>query len=229
MHAEMELSRAGEWPDALPAPQSATEELANSITHGLGLAASLVGAAVLVRLADWQSAVGAGCLAYVVTLVAVYGASFLSHAVRTPVWRQRFRMLDQGFIYLLIAGTYTPYALAYLGSEWSLLSAAMWAIALLGFASKVFARHRIDSVSLGLYLVLGWLPIVAARPLLERVPAEGLWWIVAGGLSYTAGTVFLRLDTRYRYFHAIWHVLVIAGSLCHYAGVLWYVVPATAA
>lgn len=228
MHAEMEL--AGQWADVVPVRQSAAEELANSVTHGLGLVLSLLGAALLVpQASETASPIGVGCLVYVATLVAVYGASFLSHAVQAPVWRQRFRMLDQGFIYLLIAGTYTPYALVYLGPEWSLLSVAMWGTALLGFASKVFARYRIDSVSLGLYLVLGWLPIVAARPLLERVPVEGLWWIVAGGLAYTFGTVFLRFDTRYRYFHAIWHVLVIAGSACHFAGVFWHVVPAAAA
>ena len=227
MHAEMELTRP--WPDGVPVRQSAAEELANSITHGLGLVLSLLGAALLVPQASQRpGAIGLGCLVYVSTLVAVYGASFLSHAVQTPIWRQRFRMLDQGFIYLLIAGTYTPYALAYLGPEWTLLSAAMWSIALLGFVSKVFARHRIDSVSLGLYLVLGWLPVVAARPLVEQVPVEALWWIVTGGLAYTLGTVFLQLDNRYRYFHAVWHVLVIAGSACHFAGVLWHVVPSAA-
>jgi hemolysin III len=228
MHAEVELR--SQWPDAISERQSAAEELANSVTHGLGLVLSLFGAALLVPLAsETPGAIGLGCLVYVATLVAVYGASFLSHAVQVPLWRQRFRMLDQGFIYLLIAGTYTPYALAYLGPEWTLLSAAMWGIALLGFASKVFARHRIDSVSLGLYLVLGWLPVVATRPLLERLPVAGLWWIAAGGVAYTLGTVFLQLDGRYRYFHAVWHVLVIAGSACHFAGVFWYVLPSAVA
>jgi len=156
--------------------------------------------------------------------VAVYAASTLSHAVARPAWRQAFRILDQGCIYLLIVGTYTPFALEYLrfGWWWPFLL-LMWTAALVGFLSKLLFLHRIDAATIWSYLLLGWLPIIPAWAYLNLVPLGALAWILVGGLCYTAGTAFLVLDHRPYQFHAIWHLFVIAGSVCHYIGVFLFV------
>lgn len=201
----------------------ARDELANSISHAVGLLLSVVGAGVLLTLAAEQGRPRhlLGASIYSATMVSVYAASTLSHAVQEPTWRARCRALDQGFIYLFIAGTFTPLSLIYLqGGWWWLLLTAMWAVALAGFLAKVVFRHCVDSVSLVLYLMLGWLPVIAAGPISKIVPAPILWSMLAGGLCYTVGTVFLLLDRRVLYFHCIWHLLVIAGTACHYWAVL---------
>jgi hemolysin III len=212
-------------------PASIPEEIANSITHGLGLLLSLIGTSVLmysawIRGDTWR--IG-GCGIYAGSLVAVYLASTLSHVYQQPRLKRLFRILDQAFIYLLIAGSYTPLALAYLRFEprWLLTLAAVWMIALAGFLSKIIWAHRVQSVSLWIYLLLGWLPVMSVPPLLELAPAAGLIWMAAGGIFYTVGTVFLFLDERVPYFHATWHVLVILGSTCHWIATWGYFVAAT--
>jgi hemolysin III len=166
------------------------------------------------------------CVVYVISLVGLFGASTLSHAVRQPAWRSRLRALDQGFIYLLIAGNYTPYALAYLPQGWwSLLSAAIWGTALAGFVSKVVLSHRVEAVSVPFYMLLGWMPAIGMLSMRDVLPAGCLFCIAGGAVCYCAGTVFLVRDTRRRYFHSIWHLLVIGGSTCHFLGVLLYIVP----
>ena len=209
----------------------AAEELANSITHGAGLLLSIVGGCALLLAADGRvnGTVFAGCAIYSLTLVALYLASTLSHVFHRSPRKRLLRMLDQGCIYLLIAGSFTPFALAYLASGgWLLLLATMWVIAIAGFVSKMVWAHRVDSVSMWVYLALGWMPILAARPIVSAVPLECLFWIMAGGLSYTIGTVFLTLDERVPYFHAVWHLFVIAGSICHYVVISQFVVPGAA-
>jgi hemolysin III len=209
-----------------PHARSFAEEIINSLTHGLGLILSLAGTAVLIRrVAEapdaWRQA---GCGIYAAALVAVYAASTLSHAVARPAWRHVFRILDQSCIYLLIAGTYTPFALEYVRfGRWWLYFALMWTFALIGFVSKLFFRHRIDAVTIWSYLLLGWLPIIPALNYLDLVPAGALLLILLGGLCYTAGTAFLVHDHRHFSFHGIWHLFVVAGSACHYAAVLLYV------
>lgn len=203
------------------------EEIANTITHGFGFVLSLLGAAVLITSVlphsdGWR--IGA-CLVYSASLVAVYGMSTLSHSCRTAKWRQFFRSLDQGCIYLLIVGTYTPFSLTYLRSQgWWFLLGAMWFIAIAGFCSKVLFSHRVNAVSIWLYLLLGWMPLVAGFWIVPLVPAAVLWWVFVGGICYTLGTVFLIFDAHVFHFHAIWHLFVIAGSVCHYCGVLFWVV-----
>jgi hemolysin III len=138
-----------------------------------------------------------------------------------------FRILDQAIIFLLIVGTYTPFALAFLRTGWWLgLLIAMWAVALIGFVSKVLYAHRVDSVSVAIYLALGWTPIIAGWPLTGLVPARALWWMLIGGLCYTLGAVFLLLDRRVEHFHAVWHLLVIAGSGWHFLAIYQYVAAA---
>ncbi len=202
-----------------------SEELTNTLTHGLGLVLSILGALVLVaRAADTGNAWRIlGCGVFAAALVAVYAASTLSH-MTWPPWRRRFRILDQAFIYLLIVATFTPLALEYLQRSWGwLLLAAMWTVALVGFISKIWFAHRIDAVTVWSYVVLGWLPILPAAQYVELVPAAALWWVLLGGLCYTTGTIFLVLDYRRYHFHAIWHLFVIAGSTCHFAAIFQYV------
>lgn len=201
------------------------EDRVNAATHGLGLLLSLVGFQLLmsraVRQADGLQI--AGCAIYASALVAVYAASTLSHHFQQPRLRRLFRILDQAFIYLLITGTFTPLSLTYLrGGAWWVLFALMWAIALVGFFSKAIFAHRIDAVSTALHLVLGWLPVTAAKPMLSVVPGGLLWWMFYGGLCYTVGVFFLQRDEHVPYFHAVWHLLVIAGSICHFWGIYCY-------
>lgn len=214
-------------PDFSVLRPSADEELVNAITHGIGLALAAVGTLVMMTgiKAHENSWLAAGCAAYLFTLVAVYAMSTVSHAVTTPKWRMFFRQLDQGFIFLLIVGTFTPYSLAYLsGPFWNVLLAFMWCYALVGFAAKVIFAHRIETGSVLPYLFLGWMTIIALPAIWQVAPHAEFALIVSGGLCYMIGTFFLLNDTRVRHFHAAWHLWVIAGSSCHFMGLLVYVV-----
>src|SRR5688572_21629020 len=207
-------------------PRSNVEELVHTVTHGLGLVLSIVGAIVLVGrvIAPGDVWRVAGCGVFAMALIAVYAASTLSHGIREPWLRRLFRMLDQGFIYLLIVGTYTPFALEYLrGGWWWVVLAMMWTVALGGLISKILFSHRVDAVSTWTYLALGWIPIVFAPAYVTIIPTAALWWVMVGGLCYTVGTVFLVVDYRRMHFHGIWHVLVLAGSGCHYWAVFLFV------
>ncbi len=204
------------------------EEYANFVTHGGGLLFALLGAGILVHAVsdNVDHALRLGCWIYAAALVAVYAASTLSHTFAHPVRRHFFRSLDQGVIYLFIAGNFTPFAIAYLHGEllW-ILTAVMWAGALVGFCSKVFWGHRVNRTAVTHYLALGWLPVVAIEPILRVLPAGGVWLCIAGGVCYTVGTIVLTFDTKVRYFHALWHLLVIAGSFFHFLVVMEYVIP----
>jgi hemolysin III len=203
------------------------EEKMNAATHGLGLGLATAGAIALIYVAvrHGDACQIAGCVAYSLTLVAAYAASTLSHVFRRPALRHAFRIADQAVIFLFIAGSYTPIAMSYLrGGPWWFLTGAVWGIALLGFLQKAVFAHRvtIGAVSVVLYVLLGWLPVLAARPLIAAAPRPLLIWILAGGLCYTAGILFFHYDHRVRYFHAAWHLMVIAGTACQYVGILMY-------
>jgi hemolysin III len=209
-----------------PLARSFGEEVVHSLTHGVGLLLSVAGAWFLVSraIAEGNAWRVTGCAIFALALIAVYAASTLSHAVFEPGWRRAFRTLDQACIYLLIVGTYTPLALEYLRSGWWwLLFACMWAVAIVGFVSKTLFSHRIDAVTVWSYVLLGWMPILVAPAYVGIVPSAVLWWVLIGGLCYTAGTVFLVLDRRHLHFHAIWHLFVMAGSICHYGVVFLFV------
>lgn len=212
----------------LPAWQrSADDELVNAATHAFGLVLAVVGALVMAHgiLEHGDAGRSLGCGVYLASLVAVYAMSTLSHSATSPRWKSLFRRLDQGFIYLLIVATYTPFSLAYLQDvRWWLLLGAMWCVAILGFAAKVFFAHRVEAVSVASYILLGWMPVIAAPALLHSVPSGALWSMLVGGICYTAGTLFLVYDERVRHFHALWHLCVIAGSACHFLGILVFVV-----
>ena len=204
-------------------PQS--EEAVNAAIHGLGFVLSLLGAAAL--LITWQSGHGpvglaVACGIYTMTLSVVYAISAMSHVVQRPRPKHRLRAWDQGAIYLLIVGTYTPFAWVFLppGSG-GLFLAVIWTAALLGFCLKVVARYRMhDGFSTISYIALGWLP---ALPFVGRVPWQCVAWMLVGGISYTAGTWFLKWDRRYAYFHAIWHAFVVGGSVCQYYAIYAFI------
>jgi hemolysin III len=200
------------------------EEYVNAATHGLGLACSIAAAALLLSVAGEHAGVWetVGCAIYAATLVGAYAASTLSHVFRDPQLRHRFRISDQAVIFLLIAGTYTPFALTYLrGGAWWMSTALIGTLALIGFFSKAVFAHRVrlGAVSVLGYLVLGWLTLPA---ILIASPVRLMVWLIAGGLLYMGGTVFFYFDDRVRYFHATWHAMVVAGSACHFLGILFY-------
>ena len=203
------------------------EELANSITHGIGLALSMGGFVVLLVLAAvrgtaWQIV---GCAIYGTTLVCVYTASTLYHGIPLSHFRRILRILDHSAIYLLIAGTYTPFLLVNLRGAWgwSLLG-VVWALAMAGIVFKVWFVDRFQILSTVIYIAMGWLALIAVKPLIRAVPIAGIIWLVAGGLLYTIGVLFFACK-RVPYHHAIWHIFVMAGSICHFLAVWYSVVP----
>jgi hemolysin III len=205
---------------------TAGEEVAHSVTHGVGLLASVAGLVVLVVQAaatrdPWRIT---ACAVYATTLVLLYGTSTLYHALSATRARRVFRVLDHSAIFLLIAGTYTPFALVSLRGPWgwSLLG-IVWSLALLGITAKAVFGTRWPILSTALYVVMGWVVLVAVKPLVANVPPAAIAWLVAGGLAYTSGLVFYAW-TRLRYSHAIWHLFVLAGSACHFVAVARYVV-----
>ena len=204
------------------------DELLNCITHGVGLALSVTGFAVLLVLAivrgnAWQIT---GCTVYGASLVFLYAASTLYHSLRSPRARHVLKVLDHSAIYLLIAGTYTPFTLVNLRGFWGwLLFGVVWSICLFGVLFKVFFVNRLVVVSTILYVLMGWVCVIAIKPLLTLVPTGGIAWLLAGGLFYTGG-VFFFANKRVPHSHAIWHVFVLAGSVCHYFAVVFYVLPA---
>ena len=198
------------------------EELVNALTHGLGAVASVAGGAVLITLAalwgDVWHVVGASV--FVGSLVLLYTASTLYHAIPYARAKAKLKVFDHCAIYVLIAGTYTPFTLIGLRGPWGWsLFAAVWAMAVVGIVFKLFTTGRFQVVSTLMYVAMGWVGVVAAGPMIEALSPATLGWIVAGGVAYTAGTAFY-LSRRIPYAHAIWHLFVLAGSVCHFAGVV---------
>ena len=204
--------------------QSLGEEIANSVSHGAGLVAAVVAVPVLVVAAihrgdPWGIAAAA---VFATTMVLVYLLSTLYHAVPGNRAKRVLRVLDHAAIFLLIAGTYTPFTLGVLrgGWGWTLLG-LVWGLGLAGVALKIVSGARYPMFSLCLYLATGWVALIAVKPIWLAVPAGGLFWIMAGGLAYTAGVPFFAVE-RFRYSHFVWHLFVIAGSACHFMAVLRY-------
>lgn len=206
-------------------PQSLGEEIANSVSHGLGLLAALAAAPVLIVVAarggDPPTVVGASVFAAAVLLL--YLTSTLYHALPRNRAKPVFQVLDHGAIFLLIAGTYTPFTLGVLRGPWGwTLFGLVWGLALAGVVLKAVGGIRYPRLSTGLYLAMGWLALIAIEPLWFHVPMGGLLWLLAGGIAYTAGVAFFAADERVRYSHFVWHLFVIAGTACHFIAVLWY-------
>lgn len=203
------------------------EEIAHSVTHGLGVLASIVGLCVLVAFAalDGGAVEIAASAVFGGTLILLYTASTLYHSIPLPATKSVLRVIDHASIYLLIAGTYTPFTLITLAGPWGWsLFATVWTLAAVGVAFKLFYTGRFEKLSLLIYIAMGWCGVVAASPLLEALATPGLWLLVAGGLAYTGGVAFYVMEGL-RYHHAIWHLFVLAGSVLHYFAVLFYVLP----
>ncbi|MCJ0762599.1 PAQR family membrane homeostasis protein TrhA [Variovorax terrae] len=212
-------------PATLDRPQTLGEEIANSLSHGMGLLLALAGTPVLAWSAVRQGGpvFTAGTSVFALTMVLLYGASTVYHALPHGRAKQVFNVLDHSAIYLLIAGTYTPFTLGVLRGAWGwTLFGLVWGLALLGVALKATRRMSHPVLSTGLYLAMGWLVLIAIKPLYQSIPAAGLVWLVAGGLAYTAGVLFFVADSRWRYSHFVWHLFVMAGTACHFFAVLWY-------
>jgi hemolysin III len=201
------------------------EEIAHSVTHGLGAVLSMVGLVMLVHRAyasgdPWRIVSFA---IFGTTMVVLYVSSTLYHALIPPRARNVFKILDHVAIFLLIAGSYTPFLLVSLRSAWAwVLFGVVWGLTLGGVIFKVFFTGRFKLVSTLLYLGLGWLGIVVMKPLIPQISTSGLVWLVAGGLAYSLGTIFY-LWRGMKYHHAVWHVFVMVGTFCHFWVVYEYV------
>lgn len=198
------------------------EELASALTHGVGAAAALAGGAVLVTLAalygdGWQLS---AAIVFGITLLLLYVASTLYHAIQHPVVKGRLKVFDHCAIYLLIAGTYTPFTLIGLRGPlgWWLFG-TIWALAVFGVIFKLFYTGRFKLVSTLVYIAMGWLVILAAKPVMRALDPWTFGWLLGGGVAYTLGTFFYHRP-KLAYSHAVWHLFVIAGSVCHYIAVM---------
>lgn len=227
--AHSETIRIVQHPDS-SRPGLSLEEIASSITHGIGLLLSIAGFVVLLVFALLRGTAMhiLGCSIYGATLVCLYAASTLYHAMLSPRIKRALRIFDHSAIYLLIAGTYTPFLLLYLRGPWGWsLFGVVWGLAFAGIVFKFWFVGHFEYLSTALYLLMGWLVIVAAKPLLTHVPTPTLLWLLAGGVFYTSGVLFYAWK-RLPYSHAVWHLFVLAGSVCHYCAVLRTVLDARA-
>lgn len=203
--------------------QTIGEEIANSISHGIGfLAAAIVTPFLVVSAIPSGAASVVGVSIFAATMMVLYLASTLYHAIPHSRTKRVFRVLDHGAIFLLIAGTYTPFTLGLLRGAWGWsLFGIVWGLAILGIILKSVGGPGHGKLSTGLYLAMGWLAIVAVKPLWLAMPAWGLFWLTAGGLLYSAGVFFFVAD-RMRFGHFIWHLFVLGGTACHVVAVLGY-------
>ncbi len=203
------------------------EEKINAITHAIGIGLGLIGSVWVIYAAATRGtdAQLLAAILYAATLMGTYIASTFSHVFTGPRTRQFFRTADQAMIYLYIAASWTPMAVTWMTSAyWLPLHIALWTVGLIGFAQKVFFAHRVEfgTVSTGLYVLQGFLPLVLIVPLIRALPTGMLIWLLLGGLCFAVGLIFFRIDHRVRYFHALWHTMVIAGSTCHFLGIIFY-------
>ncbi len=206
-------------------PQSTHEELANSACHGIALVAAVAGCLFLfgsIRHEGFLNVIGIGVFAF--TMILLYLTSTLYHALPQGKSKNLLLKLDHSAIYLFIAGSYTPFALSTLDNNknWGLFG-LIWAIALIGATLKAFNKLANTWLSTGIYLLMGWIVLIAAMPFVEKLPISVVTLLLSGGLAYTVGILFYLLDSRIRYSHAVWHGFVVAGSSCHFFAVLNFI------
>jgi len=204
--------------------QSLREEIANAISHGIGLIAVFAASPFLIISAVRKGSIWAivGACVFAATMALLYLTSTLYHACPAGRAKGIFRVLDHEAIYFLIAGTYTPFTLGVLHGPWGwTLLGLVWGLAVFGVAMKATGSMRCVRLSTGLYVAMGWLIIIAIRPLWSTMPLPGLLWLLGGGIAYTGGVAFFVAE-RVRYSHMVWHFFVIAGTTCHFLAVLWY-------
>ncbi|MBC6948066.1 hemolysin III family protein [candidate division KSB1 bacterium] len=215
--------------NAMPAlPRySVAEEIANSVTHGLGVLFSIAGLAILTAFASLFGTVWhvVSCSIYGATQIFMYTASTLYHSIPLPRAKAVLRQFDHAAIFLLIAGTYTPFALVNLRGPWGwTILTVIWGFAILGIVLQTWLMRRSRLVATIPYLAMGWMAVIAIKPLLETVAPGGLLLLMCGGLAYTVGTIFY-ISRRLRFHHAFWHAFVLAGSMLHVFAILFYVIP----
>jgi len=229
-----DAASAASDPGMPPPPLNVGEMIANSVTHGVGVAFALVALTLLIVFAvlrgdNWSLGTG---IAFGVSLVLLYAGSTLYHSIPFPRARHVFKIIDHSAIYLLIAGTYTPFCLVVLRDVtvgafqhvgWWMFG-VVWTLAAVGIATEAFWTYRPKWLSVVVYLGMGWLVVTMIEPLLAALPGNGIALLVAGGLAYTVGTVFYAAK-KVPYFHMVWHLFVLAGSVCHFLAVLLYVMP----
>jgi hemolysin III len=203
------------------------EEMANSLTHGFGVVLSIAGAVVLLIAASRHGIREiASCAVYGAALVMVYTTSTLYHSAVRIESKRFLRMLDHVAIFLLIAGSYTPFVLIALRGAWGWsLFAIVWTLAAIGVCFELTAWRQHRTAMVALYIGMGWVGLIALKPLIDALPSQGLWLLFGGGVSYTFGVLFYAWH-RLRYHHAVWHLFVLGGSVLQYLAVLWYVLPA---
>jgi hemolysin III len=206
---------------------SSLEEIFNSITHAIGALVSIAGLVLLIVFSSiyGNSSHIISCTIFGFTLVLLYTASTLYHSFRKPNLKHLFKILDHSCIYILIAGTYTPFMLVTVSGilGWSIF-ALVWSLTIIGVVLKVFFVHRFKIISTIAYILMGWLVIFAIKPLFQILPGGGLALLICGGLAYTLGTIFYSWD-KLPFNHAIWHLFVLTGSVCHFCAVIFYVIP----
>jgi hemolysin III len=206
-------------------PQTMGEEIANAISHGLGFLLAVASLPILVVHTSAQGSamnLMAVCV-FSVTMMLLYLVSTIYHALPEGRAKTKLNRLDHSAIYLFIAGSYTPFMLGALHGAWGwTLLAIVWSTAVVGVTAKLLNRFKHPLLSTGLYVAMGWVAVIAAGPLIERVSPAGLAWLVVGGLSYTVGAAVFLLDSRVRYAHFVWHLFVLGGSTCHFFAVLWH-------
>lgn len=208
-------------------PNRRNEEFWNVVTHGAGAILSMIAATVLVVVSALRGSVidivAAGVFGF--SLVLLYSASTIYHAMWKLRWKRLFQRIDHLCIYLLIAGTYTPVALLGLKGIWGwTLFGLSWTFAVAGFAFKFSRLRRSEKLSLSLYVLMGWLAVLVIKPLLDTLRPEMLWMILAGGVCYMVG-IYFYAKSKMRYSHAIWHLFVLGGSAFHFFGIFWYLIP----
>jgi hemolysin III len=206
---------------------SIAEELFHAISHGAGVILSIAGLSwmlyVSIGAADpWRISAS---IVYGVSLIALFLASTVYHGLHSSRHRPLFKLLDHCAIYVLIAGTYTPFLLVAMrtATGWWLFG-AIWTLATAGILTKLWLRNRFPKAALAGYLVMGWLVVVALPEVVDAIGPRGMTWLIAGGLSYTIGAVFYAAK-RLTFGHAIWHVFVLVGGICHFLAVIWHVLP----
>ena len=210
-------------------PYPVKEEIANSITHGIGTALSIAGLVILVVFAATQGDVWhiVSFSIYGSTLILLYLASTLYHSFPQPRVKRIFKIIDHSSIFLLIAGTYTPFMLTSLRGIWGWsLFGVVWGLAITGIVFKSIFISRFKKVSILVYILMGWLCILVVRQMILHIPYLGLLWLLAGGLFYTLGVIFYAWKNL-PYHHAVWHLFVLGGSICHYFSILFYLLPTT--
>ena len=204
--------------------QTLGEEIANSVSHGVGFVAAVAVSPCLISAAVDRGTVAnvVGVSIFAATMMLMYLTSTLYHALPFPRVKKLFRILDHNAIYLLIAGTYTPIVLGVLYGAWGwTLFGLVWGLAVAGIILKSMTGHRFHGLSVAIYVAMGWLVLIAVEPLIEAMPPAGIAWLVAGGLCYTGGIWFYR-HKEMPYSHLVWHLFVIAGTVCHVVAIMGY-------